>query len=457
MRALSRCGVLAVLVLSPLPFGSVLPPALLGVQLAGAVLGGLTLVVLARESTPWRGADRAAFALVLALIGVGLLQLVPLPAGVVARLSAPTAAVRAEIAGVLPEVASATLPESLSPPATLDAVLRLTLYALMGVAAALGFRDSRHVRTFMLVVAASGTFQAVYGSVEYLSGHQHIFGYAKEFYVEDATGTFINRNHFASYLAMTLPMAMGVLLVGIRDARWGHTWRQRVVVSMEPRHLAVPFAGLAVFAMWIGVFLSYSRGGLAAALLAMGFVLFFAARGKARIALVVLLLLPALFLSWKEVAAPGERLARLEADLESPKGRLAAWRAGAAMIPQYAVMGSGYGTFEPAFVPYKPPEMTGRWDHAHNDWLQAIVEGGIPVGLILGVLFAVVFVRARPRELRQDLLAACLSAAVFAAAFHGLLDFATKVPAIACLLACQLGVLVGRPVNRVHRRGPGLG
>ena len=163
----------------------------------------------------------------------------------------------------------------------------------------------------MLVIAASGTFQAVYGSVEYLTGHQHIFGYAKEFYVQQATGTFINRNHFASYLAMTLPMAMGVMLFGIREAPRGLSWRQRIVASMEPRHLAIPFAGLAIVAMWIGVFLSYSRGGLAAALLATAIVSFAATGGRARIVLLALLVLPAAFLSWKEVQAPGERLANL--------------------------------------------------------------------------------------------------------------------------------------------------
>ncbi|MDX1387991.1 MAG: O-antigen ligase family protein [Acidobacteriota bacterium] len=451
LRTFLRYGVLAVVVLSPLPFGSVLPEALLGLQLAVAVLGVLSLVLLARGSGLPAGAARAAVTLAVALVGIGLVQLVPLPARVVGWIAPPTASVREEIAGVLPGVLAGPLPESLAPPDTVDAVLRLAAYVVLGVAAALAFRGDRAVRTFMLVVAASGAFQAVYGSVEYLSGHQHIFGYAKEFYVDQATGTLINRNHFASYLAMTLPMAMGVLLLDSRNVPRGLSWRQRVVTSMEVRHLAVPFAALAVVAMWIGVFLSYSRGGLAAALLGTAIVSFAAGRGRARIVLLALLVLPAVFLSWKEIQAPGERLVDIGIEFENPKGRLAAWRAGSRMVPRYAVLGSGYGTFEPAFVPYKPPEMTGRWDHAHNDWLQVVIEGGVSAGLIVVVLLVVAGRRAvakPPGGLGRDLLPACLGAAVFAAAFHGLFDFAVKVPAVAVLLACQLGVLVGRPVRR---------
>ncbi|MDX1389492.1 MAG: O-antigen ligase family protein, partial [Acidobacteriota bacterium] len=419
----------------------------------GATLGLAALVGAVRRRDAARCDRRWAIVLVSALLAIGLLQLIPLPAPAIARLAPPTAELREDVTTVLPGLFHGALPESLSAPATLDAVLRFTLYVLLGIAASVAFRRRRHVRLFLLVLAASGTFQAVYGSAEYLSGHQHIFGYAKEFYVESATGTFINRNHFASYLAMTLPMAMGALLLDLRDVPRGLSGRERIVTAVEPRHLAIPFLSLAVFAMWIGVLLSYSRGGLAAALLGTAIVSWGAARGRARIVLVVLLVLPALFVSWKEIQAPGERLATLATDLQSPKGRWAAWRAGSGMIPEYAVLGSGYGTFEPAFVSHKPPEMTGRWDYAHNDWLQAFIEGGIPAGIILVVLFGAVVRRAvRPPRLRQDLLAACLSAAIFAAAFHGLFDFAAKVPAIAALLACQVGVLIARPIEEPRPR-----
>ena len=45
-----------------------------------------------------------------------------------------------------------------------------------------------------------GTFEAGYGIVQYLTGYQKIFGMTKQFYTEEATGTYINHNHFAGLL-----------------------------------------------------------------------------------------------------------------------------------------------------------------------------------------------------------------------------------------------------------------
>ena len=54
-----------------------------------------------------------------------------------------------------------------------------------------------------------GTFEAVYGLVQYLSGWQRIFVYAKKYNLEEATGTYINRNHFAGFLEMVIPLWTG--------------------------------------------------------------------------------------------------------------------------------------------------------------------------------------------------------------------------------------------------------
>jgi len=40
-----------------------------------------------------------------------------------------------------------------------------------------------------------GAFEGFYGLLQYLTGWQQIFAYVKKYYVEDATGTYINRNH----------------------------------------------------------------------------------------------------------------------------------------------------------------------------------------------------------------------------------------------------------------------
>ena len=111
------------------------------------------------------------------------------------------------------------------------------------------------------VIVAAGAFQALYGSAEYLSGHQHIFAYAKKHYVDEASGTFINRNHFAGFLAVTLPFALALVFEGVRRLAPARSVRERLVRLTEPSGVMLGAGALAAALIWTGVVLSYSRGG----------------------------------------------------------------------------------------------------------------------------------------------------------------------------------------------------
>ena len=76
------------------------------------------------------------------------------------------------------------------------------------------------MKTLLQVLVFSGTFQAAYGAFMVLSGLE--LGFFVEKYVGQgvATGTFVNRNHFAGYLVMCLSAGIGLLLSQLsRDAR----------------------------------------------------------------------------------------------------------------------------------------------------------------------------------------------------------------------------------------------
>jgi len=311
----------------------------------------------------------------------------------------------------------------------------------------------------------SGLFQALYGSYEYLSGHQHIFGFAKRYYLSEATGTFINRNHFAGYLALTLPFALGILLGSTRLDRTRGTWKQRLVRLAHPDNLVRAFAAFSVFGIWTGIVLSYSRAGLVAATLAtviVGAALF---RGKLTIwLLTAALLIPTAYLLYMDVQAPGERLAALGKDIASTSGRVTVWKATAKMGADYPVVGTGYGTFKKAFPRYRPSTVRMRWDHAHSDWLEGFSTGGVATPLLF--LFVLVIV-LRPvrwqlpvsREMRT--VAACAAAAIAAIAFHSSVDFCLRMPSIALLAACLVGVrvsLAGEAAAQQRKiSGPGPG
>ncbi|MCH7780791.1 MAG: hypothetical protein IH848_08085, partial [Acidobacteria bacterium] len=201
-----RGALLALLVLSPLPFGSVRPFAVLALELSALGLGGAALWIAHRD--PDFAWPRPALIAVTVLALVGLAQLMPAPAALVEFGAGPTHAARTAVTTVIDQAQVAHPPLSLSPPETLDALLRFLAYVFIGLAAMVTMRTHADLRFAALVLLAAGGLQAIYGAAEYLSGHQHIFAYAKKYYLESATGTFINRNHFAGYLALVLPLVL---------------------------------------------------------------------------------------------------------------------------------------------------------------------------------------------------------------------------------------------------------
>lgn len=439
--AAGRVGLFGLLLLCPLPFGSVQPWAVLGLQLYAACLGGLAAWLVAAEPGRLTGRPRRLFAVAALLPALGLLQLLPLPRPVVEFVAHPTASARASLGALLPEIRTGLAPESLVPPATLDAVLRLAAYLLFGLTAVAVLRRPRHLTQAVVVIAAAGMFQAVYGAGEYLSGHQHIFGYQKIHALDSASGTFINRNHFASFLAITLPFALGLVVYNASSAKRLTDWRAGILRLTDPGFVLFLFGLLASFTIWVGVLLSYSRGGLVAALVAtvtFG-VLASARRGRWRY-LALLTLVPAAFLMRQEILAPAERFV---SDASGPLGigsRVDAWRAGLEMVPDYLFLGSGLGSFGHAFYLYRSPVIVRRWGHLHNDWLQAMIEGGLIQFLVL-VLLAVLLLwpgrrrhgETHPAGVRVH---SCALAALAAVAMHSVFDFSLRIPAIAVLTVC---------------------
>ena len=84
----------------------------------------------------------------------------------------------------------------------------------------------RRAEEVIWVLIFSAAFQAVFGAVMVLTGAEWGFLIQKESYVGKATGTFINRNHLAGYLQMTIALGIGLLLAQLPE--YSGNWRQRL-------------------------------------------------------------------------------------------------------------------------------------------------------------------------------------------------------------------------------------
>ena len=260
-----------------------------------------------------------------------------------------------------------------------------------------------------------------------------------------AHGTFVNRNHFSALLGSCFGLLVGLSFVsGFRPGR-GRLARSRDVV------LTLVGAGVAV-AYLVGIVLSFSRMGIVvAALLALASVVMTAWRRG-----------PALLLAGSCAAAMGiatavgvvglgDRFQRLVSDQGDPS-RLAIWRDSVDVAKDHLWTGSGLGSFSFAFRRSEMYFPRKTVDHAHCDYLEWLVELGLPGALFLAGVIGVAFVsscrslrRVEPPR-RRALQAGCILGAA-GLLLHAIVGFPLQIPALAGWFAALLGFAcgLGRP------------
>ena len=445
-RSLELGGLLLAVVFtdSVLAFGGVITTAY--VLMEAGVLAAAVLCF-------WRGWPRIPGLAVLVLavtVGVPLLQLVPLPAGLTALLSPQRGVFAAQLLSSF-SPPPAYLALSLNPHATEAAVCKLIAYALAFLIAqrlAVHGRGSILLRTLVIV----GLFEACYGLVQYLAGWQYIFTYRKVFYTEDATGTYINHNHFAGLLEMVLPFVLaGALFRHPPRAELGVKRKLLAAISSESSSRLLSQA--MVFAvLCLALVFSRSRMGIAAGvsgLLLVGGLHILRRRRRSAVALLlVLLLIPASYAAWVGLEAVISRFEILGYAGAMEQDRLPIWRDSLGAIGDFKWLGTGLGVYDWAAVHYQTAFLSNRYEHAHNDYLEFAAEIGIPAAVLLFAGLWALVVRAvrtavRARHRSAGVLAAGSAGALAAILLHAITDFNLQIPANALLFCWVAGTAAG--------------
>jgi O-antigen ligase len=442
--------VLALVCLSPWALGSV-HEAFEGLLYAG--IGLILLLWAARAllegALPW---SRCPVALCLAgLFFLGVAQMIPLPASLLARLSPTTAAVCSELLPAEREtlpppdaIPPAALPAghtiSLNPGATRGELFRLLAVLLLFAAVRANAASPAALGRLAVAATANGAALAVFAFVQFLGSPRGLMYWSISETDASPFGPFICRNHFPFYLNLCIGLAIGLLLARRRNTRAG--WGPGDLLN-DPAALWIIVAlGLMV----ASVAFSLSRGGLIA--LAVGCavcVLLAAARGSRPAAWSGALFALALalgLLAWLGTGPLRARLSSLWEGNTLEEGRLDIWESMLPAVTDFPLLGTGFGTIQQIELFYRQNPGQKGWvlDHAHNDYLEALIEGGA-IRLLLS-LAAIFFVyRLGVRALRRYgghgteglVLGALLGFTTVVV--HSAVDFGIHVPAIAALTA----------------------
>ena len=340
-------------------------------------------------------------------------------------------------------------PLSVLPLAGPSGILRFFGYLfLAAMVIEIASRRTRVLSTATIIFAGV-VLQAVWALVAlHLLDDFSLWG-PKTAYEGVATGTFINRNSLATFLALGLVLGAGLLAEraapdGIRTARPGRTLTSRLGIKGLLLLVGMGFILMALVA-------TQSRLGLVAALVGLGVTVLLIRRASGLSAVRIGAETAGLLMAAAAVAALlggglSDRLIFLFSDGES---RLTIYRQTLDLIAQRPFAGHGMDAFGTAFEGVRAPPLDApvTYDLAHNSYLMLWSEFGLIAGSAPLLALLVVAVRLL-RRMGDDRgfpgIAIGALGGLAVAAVHSLGDFSLEVPANTYLFTAMLALGLGR-------------
>jgi O-antigen ligase len=375
---------------------------------------------------------------------ITLFQCLPLPRNVLSLLSPIRYQMLAQAAAILD---CPLTPQGLSflPSASLSWWAFLLSLLLLFFVLRECITSPKDMRIVVWIIFTLATLQALYGLMQTLFPSLGVLwvDYV-EAYKGDARGTFINRNHFDGFMEMVWPLALGLILgLGQHHARGNQgTNSQRIdfrlMLASDRFHLQL-LLSLGLVLIILSLLFSRSRGGIAASFIGFFTFLLLTRMGNKRLpvgfwvmtgAIACLIVIYGVMMDFTPII---DRFLRVS----SGDSRFDFWRDSLAIIKDHP-LGIGLGNFELVFPVYNVSTASDLTvDHAHNDYLQLLVEAGIPSFLAIFTGFILFMGRSfskvkrlsyRLDPLRFFLGIGALSGLVSIAS-HSFFDFNLQIPA----------------------------
>ena len=265
-------------------------------------------------------------------------------------------------------------PWSMSPDLTLNSLF--ALFPLLAAALLFAVLDDDSRRWVLNTLLACLAISALLGMLQLVSGSYYVYPHDEG----TAVGFFANRNHQALFLAIGMILIFG---------RWQLAEHCRAL----PRVAAMLFPVLLLFPVLI---VTGSRAGFVAGLIAFtagGAV--FARRliagqvGWKRLAIPVAgltvagLALAVGAMSSRQVVM--QRLLETRSTIDTTEQRTANLPALVETTKKFFPLGAGFGTFDAVFRRFESNALLRPtyFNHAHNEPIEILIEGGLPAALLM--------------------------------------------------------------------------
>jgi O-antigen ligase len=347
-------------------------------------------------------------------------------------------------------LAQLALRVSSDPYLTRAELLRVLAYFLLFFLAAQVFRDKAELRGLVWSLVALGFAVGLFAMIQYFTWNGKLYWF-REFATGGMPfGPYVNRNHFAGFVELIAPL--GLALIVLRGVR---------------RELA-PLAGLLTIVPVAALFTCGSRGGIIVFVFELGLlalVMWMHRAGNVRAGTAAMVLLAAgTMIAWVGVGTVTERFSQPHPGEVTLRGRTTMLRDAARIFQDHPWIGTGLGTLVAVYPRYASFYDGKIVDHAHDDYVEALAEGGLPAALC-GLAFLVLLLRSSWAAIKsnQSPFSLSLHAGAIVACggmlLHSLLDFNLHIPSNALLfvlsayLASSPPLVEDDPHRGVRRAG----
>jgi len=389
--------------------------------------------------------QEVSIACICAILAVPLIQLVPLPPSLWVDLPGREIAVNTYSAT---KTALPWLGISLDPIATWQSFLSL-LPATALFLTTISFTSNERrllIKTALIVVAISIPLDLM----QQMGGPTSPFRFFVFTNPDRAVGFFANANHNAALLYSCIPF---ITLFAVQSALAG-------------RRVSVFIAGAFFFAVFLGLASTHSRAGLALGFVASAFssvMVYRLAPPMLRSRMLkygIMVNLLALFVAFQFGFSSLSQRVEHEDLLQNIRWPIAQVTFEAAK--DFSPFGSGLGTFQPVYERYAPSTlaMPEYVNHAHNDWLELLLEVGVPgFAVIAASLLVYLWICIRvwflnsEHEISERMLAQAGSIVVSLLLVHSVLDYPLRTICMSSLMALSWSCMLtlGTPEPRKCR------
>jgi len=460
LQAIGFAGLLVALIWAPWPLGSNRP---WGVALLAAVVWASVLLAALGQvlkGQPRRSLSPGAWLPVAALVafaGLAVVQMLP---------------------GLGPD--GGTL--SIDPFNTRRYLLITLLYLGAWLLVLLTIDTRARAEKLLGALLVAGVLQALAAVLLYSAGNTYVLWFASFDQGGRAMGTFVNPDHLAGYMELTLSAGLGWLLSQLgRDAPDPHAhWRTRVVGVLTWVMSGKMLLRLLLVVLVIALVMTHSRMGNAAFFVSLAITGALVAVRSKRLRrpalwLVLSMAVVDLFIvgQWVGLDRVVQRLKHTaEASSDTLAGfglanaqppreetlaqRLEVPRLSLQLVAERPVLGHGGGTYYTAFPPLKHAGLPWHWDHAHNDYVQVASDMGL-LGLALWITIGIASAWHAARllpdgETRVNRgLAVAAIMALSSLGLHSMVDFNLHIPANALTFTVVLAAVWALPAGLKRR------